>query len=41
MPTVLRALGYWFFVYSLEGNDPPHIHLECGDRLAKILAPQG
>lgn len=35
MPTVLRMLGYRFFFYSLEGHEPPHIHVERGDKLAK------
>ena len=35
MPTVLRILGYWFFFYSLEGDEPPHIHVEHGDKLAR------
>ncbi len=28
MPTVLRIRGYRFFFFSLEGNEPPHIHVE-------------
>ncbi|HEV7276137.1 MAG TPA: DUF4160 domain-containing protein [Devosiaceae bacterium] len=35
MPTVLRTEGYRFFFYSLENDEPPHIHVEHGDRLAK------
>jgi hypothetical protein len=35
MPTVLQLLGFRFFFYSLEGNEPPHIHVEHGDRTAK------
>jgi|LakMenEpi03Aug12_release.lakeMendotaPanAssembly.Ray.scaffolds.fasta_scaffold282623_3 hypothetical protein len=35
MPTVLRLNGYRFFFFSLEGNEPPHIHVENGDRVAK------
>ena len=36
MPTVLRFSGFRFFFYSLEGSEPPHIHVEHGDRLAKF-----
>jgi hypothetical protein len=35
MPTVLRIGGYRFFFYSLENNEPSHIHVEHGDRAAK------
>jgi hypothetical protein len=35
MPTVLRIGPYRFFFYSQEGNEPPHIHIEDGDRTAK------
>ncbi|MBV9576855.1 MAG: DUF4160 domain-containing protein [Gammaproteobacteria bacterium] len=36
MPTVLKFKGYRFFFFSLEGNEPPHIHVEYGDNLAKF-----
>ena len=36
MPTVLRIKGYRFFFYSLEGNEPPHIHIEHGDKVGKF-----
>jgi hypothetical protein len=36
MPTVLRTSGYRFFFYSLEGSEPPHIHVEHGDSVAKF-----
>lgn len=36
MPTVLRFSGFRFFFYSLEGSEPPHIHVEHGDRVAKF-----
>lgn len=40
MPTVLRVKGYRFFFFSLEGNEPPHIHIEQGNRVAKYwLSP--
>jgi hypothetical protein len=42
MPTVLRISGFRFFFYSLEGTEPPHIHVEHGDKIAKIwLQPVG
>jgi hypothetical protein len=36
MPTVLRIQGYRFFFYSLEGSEPPHIHVERDDDVAKF-----
>ena len=36
MPTVLRVSGFRFFFYSLEGSEPPHIHVEHGDNVAKF-----
>lgn len=36
MPTVLRIGPYRFHFYSREGNEPPHIHVECGDVEAKF-----
>lgn len=36
MPTVLRIRGYRFFFFSLEGNEPPHIHIEQAERFAKF-----
>ena len=36
MSTVLRIKGYRFFFFSLEGSEPPHIHLEQDDKLAKF-----
>ncbi len=35
MPTVLLLHQYRFYFYSRETNEPPHIHVEWGDRLAK------
>jgi hypothetical protein len=35
MPTVLRVKGYRFFFFSLEGHEPPHIHVESAERFAK------
>lgn len=40
MPTVLRVGAYRFFFFSNEGNEPPHIHIQEGNSLAKFwLAP--
>lgn len=36
MPTILRVLGYRFFFYSLEGTEPPHVHVEHADSVAKF-----
>ena len=36
MPTVLRIGPYRFFFYSGDGGEPPHIHLERDDRIAKF-----
>lgn len=36
MPTVLRLIGFRFFFYSNEGNEPPHIHIEKADAVAKF-----
>lgn len=36
MPTVLRVSGFRFFFYSMEGDEPPHIHVEQGESVAKF-----
>jgi hypothetical protein len=36
MPTILRISGFRFFFYSLEGTEPPHIHVEHGSNVAKF-----
>ena len=36
MPTILKFKGYRFFFFSLEGSEPPHIHVEHGDFVAKF-----
>lgn len=36
MPTVLRLGSYRFFFFSNEGNEPPHIHVERDDDVAKF-----
>ena len=28
MPTILRILGYRFYSYAMEGNEPPHVHID-------------
>ena len=35
MPTILRLDGYRFFFFSNEHDEPAHIHVEFGDKLAK------
>ena len=35
MPTVTRIRGYRFFFFSLDGVEPPHIHVEQAERVAK------
>jgi len=40
MPTVLRHQGYRFYFYSHEPNEPPHIHVDLGDKSGKFwLSP--
>ena len=36
MPTVLRIGGSRFFFFSNESHEPPHIHVESGDKYAKF-----
>ena len=36
MPTVLYVLGWRFFFYSNEGNEPMHIHCQKGEKEAKF-----
>ena len=35
MPTVLRVDQFRFYFYSRELQEPAHIHIERGDKLAK------
>lgn len=35
MPTVLRVRGFRFFFFSLENNEPPHIQVTHGNKVAK------
>lgn len=35
MPSIFRKLGFRFFFYSDEGNEPPHVHVEKGEGRGK------
>ena len=35
-PTVLRIGRYRFFFFSNEGHEPPHVHVQDGNNLAKF-----
>lgn len=36
MPTILRELGFRFFFYTREPNEPPHIHIIGRSGEAKV-----
>ena len=36
MPTIIRVGPYRFFFYSADGMEPPHIHAEKDDAVAKF-----
>ena len=36
MPTVTRIGRHRFFFFSNEGDEPPHVHVESGDKYAKF-----
>jgi hypothetical protein len=36
MPEVLREGPYRFFFFSNEGDEPPHVHVEEGNSVAKF-----
>lgn len=36
MPTVLRTGPYRFFFYAGDRDEPPHIHIEREDHVAKF-----
>ncbi|MBX7100369.1 MAG: DUF4160 domain-containing protein [Myxococcaceae bacterium] len=36
MPTLLLDGVLRFFFFSNEGNEPPHVHVEAGDAVAKF-----
>ncbi len=35
-PTLLRSGPYRFFFYSNEENEPAHVHVQDGGKLAKV-----
>lgn len=42
MPTILKQAGLRCYFYSNEGDEPPHIHVDDGDKSAKFwLDPVG
>ena len=36
MPTVLRIGAFRFYFYSHEPNEPPHVHVDCGEATIKV-----
>lgn len=36
MPTILRSGPYRFFFYAGDGAEPPHVHVERDDNIAKF-----
>jgi len=36
MPTVLRVGPYRFFFYAGDRDEPPHVHVERDDKIAKF-----
>ena len=41
MPTILMVLGWRFFFYSNEGNEPVHVHARKGEAECKFwLRPE-
>ena len=36
MPVVLRIGRYRFFFVSLDYSEPPHIHVQCENKVAKF-----
>ena len=36
MPTILRSGPYRIFFYSADATEPPHVHVERADALAKF-----
>ncbi len=36
MPTVLRVGPFRFFFYAGDRDEPPHVHVECEDKIAKF-----
>ena len=36
MPTILRIGPYRFFLYAGDRGEPPHVHVEREDNIAKV-----
>lgn len=36
MPTVHRQGPYRLYFFSHEPNEPPHVHIDCGDATMKV-----
>jgi len=36
MPTIFRTGPYRFFFYATDRDEPPHVHVERDDKLAKF-----
>jgi hypothetical protein len=36
MPTILIKNGYRFYFYSQDCAEPPHVHVDKGDKKAKV-----
>ena len=36
MPTILKEGPYRFFFYASDREEPPHVHVERDDRVAKF-----
>jgi len=36
MPTALRSGPYRLFFYSSDGDEPPHVHVERDNSVAKV-----
>lgn len=36
MPTIAKIESFRFFFYAGDGNEPPHVHVEKEDKVAKF-----
>ncbi len=36
MPNIFRWRNCRFYFYSHEGNEPPHVHIDCAEKVAKV-----
>jgi hypothetical protein len=36
MPTIMRTESYRFFFYAGDRDEPPHVHVESNDNVAKF-----